>query len=215
MSFELFHFDSTPLTPLESIQKVIDISKKLSNYTMSRKIKLHVVSINELHQDILSNVSDSYIITILRRMMYRLADTFVKRNKFDCIVNGESLGQVASQTIESIKTISDVSNEIILRPLITYDKNEIIKISRTIETFDISIRDFNDCCSVYVPKAPVIKPNIRTSVFNEEKFNYQSKLEQIISNIKTITLSPNTNINLPDYGFDFTEAITNYEKDNK
>lgn len=215
MNVELFHFDSTPLTPLESIQKVIDISKQIAQYSINRKVKLHVVSINKLHQEILSNVKDSYIITILRRMMYRLASIYVKKNKFNCIINGESLGQVASQTIESIRTISNVCDEVILRPLVTYDKNDIIKISRKINTFDISIRSFNDCCSIYVPKAPAIKPTIEASLHEESKFDYEPYLSEIIENIKTIVITPEMDLNICDYGFDFNEAINNYEKDNK
>jgi thiamine biosynthesis protein ThiI len=215
LDVELLHFESSPLTPLESTQKVIDIAKKLATYTPNGKIKLHIVPINILHQAILANVKDAYIITILRRMMYRLASRFLRSNKLDCIVNGESLGQVASQTINSINVISAVTEDVILRPLITYDKNDIIKIARQIDTFDISIRNFNDCCSIYVPKSPVINPNYFSANEEEEKFDFQELLNKVFNKIRTIIVKEDSKINICDYGFEFSEAFENYEKNNK
>jgi len=212
LEIELFHFESSPLTPLEATQKVLDIAKVLSKYTINQSIQLHFVSLNELHQAILTNVVDSYIITILRRMMYRFADRYSKEHNIDCIINGESLGQVASQTINSIKTITNKIDTPILRPLITYDKNDIIKISRQISTFDISIRAFNDCCSIYVPKNPAIKPRINICEIEEAKFDYQSLIDKIYNNIITLEIKPNTDINICDYGLEFNEAINNYVK---
>ncbi|PKK96238.1 MAG: tRNA 4-thiouridine(8) synthase ThiI, partial [Tenericutes bacterium HGW-Tenericutes-3] len=90
---ELFHFESTPLTPLESVQKVIDLSKVLSQFTVDCSIKLHLVPFTEIHEQILGKVFDPYIITVMRRMMYRLAEKFAKRNKLLCLINGESVGQ--------------------------------------------------------------------------------------------------------------------------
>src|SRR5690606_4190294 len=119
---ELFHFESTPLTPLESVQKVIDISKKLSKYMPNDKIKLHLVPFTKIHEDILKFVEDSYIITIMRRIFYRMGERFAIKNKLDALINGESIGQVASQTLGSLKVVESVTTLPILRPLITYDK---------------------------------------------------------------------------------------------
>ncbi|MDR2867548.1 MAG: tRNA 4-thiouridine(8) synthase ThiI [Acholeplasmatales bacterium] len=215
LEIELFHFESTPLTPLESIQKVIDLAAVLANYTNNGQIKLHIVPINVLHQAILTNVKDSYIITILRRMMYRLASRFAEERGFDCLVNGESLGQVASQTINSLKTISAVCHDVILRPLITYDKNDIIKIARAIKTFEISIRSFNDCCSAYLPANPVIKPSQQWALLEEKRFNFEELLNKVYQDIVTIVIHENQPINICQYGIDFKEAFLNYEKNTK
>jgi len=155
---ELFHFESTPLTPLESVQKVIDLTKILSEFTQSGIIKLHLVPFTKLHEEILGKVFDPYIITVMRRMMYRLAERFARKKKLLCIINGESVGQVASQTLNSMQVVEAVTKIPILRPLITYDKQDIIDISKSIGTYETSIRPFNDCCSIYVPKSPVTKP---------------------------------------------------------
>jgi len=215
LKIELFHFDSSPLTPIESVQKVIDIAKKLSQYTLTQTIKLHIVSINGLHNEILSKIKDSYTITILRRMMYRIASLYAKRYRFNCLINGESLGQVASQTIESIQAVSCVTDQIILRPLVTYDKSDIVILANKIETFDISIRSFNDCCSIYVPTTPVIKPKIEICKSLESFIDYSFFIKDILSHIKTFNINPKTQINISDYGIDFLEAYTNYDKNIK
>ncbi|HPT89893.1 MAG TPA: tRNA 4-thiouridine(8) synthase ThiI, partial [Bacilli bacterium] len=123
----------------------------------------------------------------------------------DCIINGESIGQVASQTIESMKVVNEVTNIPILRPLLTYDKTEIIEIARKIKTYDISIRPFDDCCTIFVPKHPVIKPTIKKAIYEEEKCNLQQEIEQAIKNIEIIELSSNNH-------YSVLEIDTNQDK---
>ncbi|MDR2828788.1 MAG: tRNA 4-thiouridine(8) synthase ThiI [Acholeplasmatales bacterium] len=212
MDIELFHFESSPLTPLESIDKVIDLAKVISKYTFNEKIKLNIVPISNLHSAILENVKDSYIITILRRMMYRIASVYCIKNDILCIINGESLGQVASQTLQSMNTISSVSNTLILRPLLTYDKQDIMKISRNIKTYDISIRPFNDCCSIYVPTHPATKPDIKNSLEEESKFDYNTLIADVLRNIKHITITPSTSFKISEYGLTFLEAFEELRK---
>ncbi len=207
---ELFHFESTPLTPLESVQKVIDIAKKLSLFMPSNKIKLHLVPFTKLHEEILKFVDDSYIITIMRRMFYRLGETYANLHGLQTLINGESVGQVASQTLDSIRVVENVTNIPILRPVITYDKIDIIKIAQKIETFDISIRAFNDCCSIYVPLHPVTKPTLIKSVEEESKFNYEALLNEIIPNIRTLVIHPNTKLEIAEHGFEVKDALENY-----
>jgi len=137
---ELFHFESTPLTPLESVQKVIDLAVVLSDYTPTQKIKLHLVPFTKIHEQILNQVFDPYIITVMRRMMYRLGERFSRHHKCLCLINGESVGQVASQTLQSMKVVESVTKIPIIRPLITYDKNDIVEISKKINTYEISIK---------------------------------------------------------------------------
>lgn len=207
---ELFHFESTPMTPLESVQKVIDISKKLSLFMPANKIKLHLVPFTKLHEEILKYVDDSYIITIMRRMFYRLGESFAIKHDLQTLINGESVGQVASQTLDSIRVVENVTNIPILRPVITYDKIDIIKLAQKIDTFDISIRAFNDCCSIYVPLHPVTKPTINKAIEEESKFEYEALLEEILPNIITLVIHPNTSLVIADHGFEVKDALENY-----
>ena len=133
LEIECVHFESSPLTPVESVQKVIDLVTVLSRYAPGSKIKLHLVPFREIHEQILSNIHESYIITIMRRMMYRLAEILAKKNNCKAIVSGDSIGQVASQTLESLITVQSVLNTLVIRPLATYDKSEIIKIDKNIK----------------------------------------------------------------------------------
>ncbi|WP_162146946.1 tRNA uracil 4-sulfurtransferase ThiI [Acholeplasma granularum] len=207
---ELFHFESTPLTPLESVQKVIEISKKLAYFMPKTKIKLHLVPFTKIHEEILRSVQDSHLITIMRRMFYRLAEKYANLNGLDALINGESVGQVASQTLSSIKVVENVTNIPILRPVITNDKQEIIEISKKIDTYDISILPFNDCCSVYVPRNPVTNPTIKQSLIEESKFEFNEMLDEAIKNIQTIIIEPTTDFEIALYGFDVESALKNY-----
>lgn len=210
IDLELIHFESSPLTPLESVQKVIDLSKELAKYTMTGSIKLHIVPFSDLHQSILANVFDPYIITVMRRMMYRIAEKFAKKTKNLCLINGESLGQVASQTLPSLSVVESVTKIPILRPLITYDKIDVIHIAKQIETYDISIRPFNDCCSIYVPKSPVTKPmEIYAKKYEQMIPNYEEEIDKILQNIITIDLFEHQVLDITPYGFTATEAIKN------
>jgi len=208
---ELIHFESSPLTPLESVNKVYDLAQKLSVFLPSEKIKLHVVPFMKIHEKLLNNISDSYIITIMRRMMYRIAERFATLNDIKILINGESLGQVASQTLSSMQVVENVTNLPIIRPVVTYDKLDIIKISKKIDAYNISIRPFNDCCSIYVPKSPVINPTIKKAIFEESKIAFEEDLEEAIKNIKTIVVNKDKTIDFSLYGFTFLESFQNME----
>ena len=210
---ELFHFESTPMTPLESVQKVIDLSKILAEYTPTGSIKLHLVPFKKLHEEILDKVFDPYTITVMRRMMYRLAERYAKKKKMLCIINGESVGQVASQTLNSMQVIEAVTKMPILRPVLTYDKQEIVDISKKIHTFDISIRPFNDCCSIYVPKEPATRPMEVYALKYERDMEYDNLLIEALDQIKTIEVRKDSNFNISKYGFMVSEALVLYEKE--
>lgn len=207
LNMAAIHFESTPLTAIESVQKTIDIARRLAAYQPHNAMDLHLVPFEELHTLLLKNVPEAYLVTIMRRMMYRIASAFREKQKIDVLVNGESLGQVASQTIESMRCISVVSNDLILRPLITYDKNDIIKIAREIGTFDISARPFEDCCTIYVPKSPVIRPLARIAEAIEAKFAWQEALDRSIAQIKTLHVDTNQPIDLVGKGWTVAEAL--------
>ena len=128
----------------------------------------------------------------------------------DCIINGESIGQVASQTLESMKVINDVTNIPIIRPLATYDKEDIVKISKKIDCFNISIRPYEDCCTVFVPKHPAIKPKLEIVLKEEEKAELDDVINDAILNIKKITISANDNIDA--FSIDFENKNFNEDK---
>jgi thiamine biosynthesis protein ThiI len=182
LEIECVHFVSTPLTSIESAQKVIDVVKKMAVYAPNSRIKVHFVPFKELHMELLDKVHESYNITIMRRMMYRIATMLCEKNGALCIVNGESVGQVASQTLGSMHTINSVTNIPVLRPVVTYDKNEIIRIARKIDTYEISIRSFEDCCTVYVPKNPATYPTIEKSMEYEKLFDYDTLVKEAVDN---------------------------------
>jgi len=210
---ELFHFESTPLTPLESVQKVIDLTKILAEFTPSGMIRLHLVPFTRIHEEILAKVFDPYIITVMRRMMYRLAERFSRKKKLLCIINGESVGQVASQTLNSMQVVEAVTKIPILRPLVTYDKQEIVDLSKKIGTYETSIRPFNDCCSIYVPKSPVTKPMEVYALKYEENIDYDTLILEAIKNVKSLDISRDSKLDITSYGFTVEESLALYEKE--
>ena len=186
---EALYFEAIPHTSINARNKVIDLCKKLSIYTNS--IKLHIVPFTEIQESIYKTADPEYVITIMRRMMYRITERMAKRRKCFAIINGESVGQVASQTLTSMKVINNVTNYPVIRPVACLDKLEIMEIARKIDTYEISIQPFEDCCTVFVPKHPVINPKLNLCEEMEERFDYQSLINKCLKNIKTITISEN------------------------
>ena len=207
VEIECVHFESTPLTSIESAQKVIDLVKKMAKYAPKNRIKVHFVPFKELHMALLDNVPESYNITIMRRMMYRITSKLCDKFNALCIVNGESVGQVASQTLGSMNTINSVTNVPVIRPVVTYDKNEIIKISRMIDTYDISIKPFEDCCTVYVPKSPATAPTIEKSVLFEKSFDYETLVNEAVENVKTISIDVDSDLDLSFLGLEVRNVL--------
>ncbi len=212
---ELVHFESTPMTPLESVQKVIDLAKVLTAYTPNASIRLFLVPFTQIHEQILANVFDPYIITVMRRMMYRLAERLAKKQKVLCLINGESVGQVASQTLNSMQVVESVTRIPILRPLITYDKIDIIDLANQIGSYDISTRPFNDCCSIYVPKSPVTKPMEVYASKYENTFDYEPMIKEALEKTQMIVIDKASVSNIQEYGFSTYEAILNWRKENQ
>ncbi len=207
IQIECIHFESTPLTSIESAQKVVDLVKIMAKYAPNNKIILHMVPFKEIHMALLDNIPESYNITIMRRMMYRICDKLAKKRDILVIINGESVGQVASQTLYSMNTINSVTSMPIIRPLATYDKNDIIKISRKIKTFDLSIKPFEDCCTVYVPKAPATHPKIEKCEAYEKAFDYEAMIEETVNNIKSIEIDVNSDLDLTLLGLEVREVL--------
>ncbi|MDE7095273.1 MAG: tRNA 4-thiouridine(8) synthase ThiI [Anaeroplasmataceae bacterium] len=209
---ECIHFESTPLTSIESAQKVIDLVKIMARYAPKNKINLHMVPFKELHMALLDNVPESYNITIMRRMMYRIASKLAQKKDCLCIINGESVGQVASQTLRSMNTINSVTSIPVLRPLCTYDKLDIIAISKKMECFDISIKPFEDCCTVYVPKAPATAPKIDKCEIYEKAFDYEAMVNEAVEHTNSITIDVDSDLDLSLLGLEVREVIAELKK---
>ena len=180
------YFESRPHTSLEARNKVIRLARKLEKYNSNGK--LLVVNFTKIQETIYKNLDPSYLITIMRRMMYRIAERVAKRNNCLAIVNGESVGQVASQTLSSILAVNDVTNYPILRPLCSFDKLDIIAISKKIDTYEISIEPYEDCCTVFVPKHPVINPNLKHIYEEESKYDFSELLDEAVKSIEVVSL---------------------------
>lgn len=184
VDLECLYFESPPHTSLEAKNKVIKLASIIDKY--SGNIKVHVVPFTELQEAIYKNVPDTYIITIMRRMMYRIAERVSKRRNCKVIINGESIGQVASQTLTSMSVINNVTNYPVIRPVACLDKLEIIDIANKIDTYETSILPYEDCCTIFVPRHPVINPELSKCIEYENLFDYEPLLEKCIDNIETI-----------------------------
>ena len=180
------YFEALPHTSLNARNKVIDLAKKLNEY--SNKIKLHIVNFTPIQEEIYKNCKGDYTITIMRRMMYRIMEGIAKEKKAHIIINGESIGQVASQTLTSMSVINEVTNMPVIRPVACLDKLEIIDISKKIDTYETSILPFEDCCTVFVPKHPVINPKLDKAIEEENKFSYMEMVNDAVNGIETIVI---------------------------
>lgn len=204
---EGIHFESTPMTSIESAQKVLDLAKKMSLYAYRHEFRVHMVPFFKLHQEIIARVSPSYVITVMRRMFFRIADQLAKKKHALVLITGESVGQVASQTLDSMHTIEAVTTLPVLRPLVTSDKQDIIKLAKQIDTYDISIQPFEDCCTIYTPSGSSTKPNIKKALINEKfMVDYDKIIDEIVAATKTFVITPDTDVRLEQFGFTVTEA---------
>ena len=187
IKLDLVYFEAIPHTSLEARNKVIELSKKLSIY--GGEMRLIIVPFTKLQETIYQNVDGNYSITIMRRMMYRIMEKLALRFKGLVIINGESIGQVASQTLTSMNVINRVTNIPVIRPVACFDKLEIIELSKKIDTYDISILPYEDCCTVFVPRHPVINPVLSECIKMESKFDYETLIDEIIENLNIIKIN--------------------------
>jgi len=185
VDLECLYFESPPHTSIEAKNKVLKLASIINHY--SGNIKVHVVPFTKLQEEIYKNVPESYVITIMRRMMYRIADGVVKKRHLKAIINGESIGQVASQTLTSMIAINSVTNIPVIRPVACMDKLEIISIAKDINTYETSILPFEDCCTIFLPKHPVINPEIDKCVEYEARINFTELVDECINNLHTYT----------------------------
>ncbi|MDD3478523.1 MAG: tRNA 4-thiouridine(8) synthase ThiI [Candidatus Izemoplasmatales bacterium] len=207
IEIEAIHFESTPLTPIESAQKVIDLASVLSHYAPRNSLKVLFVPFREIHEAIMMQTPPSYHITIMRRMMVRIATQLMKRRDALALVTGDSVGQVASQTLESMSTIQSVTDALILRPLTSLDKLDIIRIARDIGTMEISNRPFSDCCSVYVPENPSIRPQVSQASTYEKSFDFAPMIQTAVEQTLIRTFHPDQHVDLAMTAFTLQEAF--------
>lgn len=186
VEIEAVHFHSPPYTSERAKQKVLDIAAKLAQF--SGRIKVHIVPFTEVQEKIHEKIPEGYTMTSTRRMMLRIADEIRMKSDALAIFNGESLGQVASQTMESMLAINEVTNTPILRPLIAMDKVDIIKIATVIDTLEISNRPYEDCCTIFTPPAPKTRPKTDKIVSYESKFDWEPLLAKAIEETETIVI---------------------------
>lgn len=185
MYFQALHFHSYPYTSEQAKQKVITLAKKINKFCPS--LKVNFVSITKIQEEIHKNCSPEYMITLMRRFMFRIAEIIAKRKRLQAIITGENLGQVASQTVESMTSTQDVLKQIItLQPCISMDKTEIIAVSEKIGTYETSILPYEDCCTVFLPKNPIIKPRLENVRREESKLDIDRLVEESIATLETI-----------------------------
>ena len=185
VDLECLYFESPPHTSIEAKNKVIKLASIIDEY--SGNIKVNIVPFTKLQETIYKNVSDNYVITIMRRMMYRIAEKVAKKNKCKILINGESIGQVASQTLSSMIVINNVTNMPVIRPVACMDKIEIIGIAKKIKTYETSILPYEDCCTIFLPKHPVINPDLDKCIKYENLFDYEELINECVENIEVVS----------------------------
>jgi len=182
------HFHSFPFTSERSKQKVIDLAHHLTRYT--GPIRLLVVPFTEIQTQINQHCLSSYSVTLMRRFMFRIAERLAKKYGCKALVTGESLGQVASQTLESMGVVSSVAELPILRPLVGMDKLEIVNIAKKIGTYETSILPYEDCCTIFLPKSPKTKPQLGVVEKQEKLLAVESLVQEAVEKTEMIQILP-------------------------
>ena len=191
VKLECIYFEAPPHTSKDAKNKVIELARKLALY--NHDIKLHIINFTEIQEAIYKNCPHEYLITIMRRMMYRISEIVARNNNCKILVNGESIGQVASQTLTSMNVINEVVRIPVIRPVACFDKLEIIEIAQKLDTYKTSILPFEDCCTIFVPEHPVINPTFEDARKYEEVLDYKEMIYKAIKNHEVIKVSDNDN----------------------
>ncbi|MBR7186639.1 MAG: tRNA 4-thiouridine(8) synthase ThiI [Clostridia bacterium] len=184
LTVELLHFHSYPYTNEGAKEKVVTLAKILSQYSLV--VKLTTVSVTHIQEEIHAKCAAELNVTLLRRFMFRIAERFAKREGMQCLITGESLGQVASQTIEGMTSSNAVVTLPVLRPLVGFDKDEIIERAKKIGTFETSIMPFEDCCTVFLPEHPATRPKLSFIEGEEGKLEVEALVEEALKTAEKI-----------------------------
>lgn len=187
VTIEAVHFHSPPYTSPQALQKAKDLTAKLTKFSGS--IQFIQVPFTEIQEEIKAKIPEGYLMTVTRRMMMRLTDAIREQRDALAIFNGESLGQVASQTLESMMAINDVTTTPVIRPVATMDKLEIIEIAERIDTFALSIQPFEDCCTIFAPTQPKTKPRIEKVRQFEEKLDVDGLIQRALEGIEIMNIT--------------------------
>ena len=187
MSIDCIHFHSYPYTNIQAREKVMELAKILSTYTCGTT--LNIVSVTHIQEEIHRKCNGDYMITLLRRFMMRIAERVALKCGAQCLITGEALAQVASQTVEGMTSSNSVIEKLpVLRPLCGFDKDEIIERSRAIGTYETSIEPYEDCCTVFLPKHPVTRPKIADVMEEEKKLDVESLVEEALKSLETLNI---------------------------
>ncbi len=186
MKVNAVHFHSYPFTSKQAHQKAVDLAKLMAKYT--GPMKFYSINLSEIYKSIANNCDRRETTVLSRRFMMRIANEIAKDNSYQALITGESLGQVASQTLESVSVIEESSDLPILRPLIALDKQDIIDTAISIDTYDKSIEPFDDCCSIFAPDKPVTKPKLHFIKMSEENLNIEKLVKDAISTMEIIEI---------------------------
>ncbi|MBF0806246.1 MULTISPECIES: tRNA uracil 4-sulfurtransferase ThiI [unclassified Streptococcus] len=188
VEIEAVHFASPPYTSPGALKKAHDLTRKLTKF--GGNIQFIEVPFTEIQEEIKEKAPEAYLMTLTRRFMLRITDKIREVRNGQIIVNGESLGQVASQTVESMLAINAVSTTPIIRPVVTMDKLEIIEIAQEIDTFDISIQPFEDCCTIFAPDRPKTNPKIKNVEQYEQRLDVDGLVERAVAGIRITEITP-------------------------
>ena len=186
VKIEAIYFESPPHTSEAAKNKVIKLARTLAKYNTT--VKLHVINFTKIQETILRNIPHEYLITIMRRMMYRISAIIAHNNKCNILINGESIGQVASQTLTSMRVINSVIKMPVIRPVACFDKLEIIDLAKKIGTYEISTLPYEDCCTIFVPDHPVINPSSIKAQEYEELIPYKELIHEAIKGHEVISV---------------------------
>lgn len=188
VDIEAVHFASPPYTSPGALKKAHDLTRKLTKF--AGNIQFIEVPFTEIQEEIKEKAPEAYLMTLTRRFMMRITDRIRENRNGLVIINGESLGQVASQTLESMQAINAVTATPIIRPVVTMDKLEIIDIAQKIDTFDISIQPFEDCCTIFAPDRPKTNPKIKNTEQYEKRMDVEGLVERAVAGIMVTTIQP-------------------------
>ena len=187
MKVDCLHFHSYPYTNMQAKEKVVELATILSEYTCG--VNLYTVSVTHIQEAIHEHCKPELMITLLRRFMYRIAERHAKKISAQCLITGESLGQVASQTIEGMTSSNSVVETLpVLRPLVGFDKSEIIERSIKMGTYETSILPYEDCCTVFLPDFPAIRPKLDEILEQESKLDVEALIEESFRTVEKIKL---------------------------
>ncbi|MFB5505424.1 tRNA uracil 4-sulfurtransferase ThiI [Enterococcus faecalis] len=187
---EAVHFASPPYTSEQALQKAKDLAEKLVPYVGT--IQFIEVLFTEIQEEIKRVVPQGYLMTITRRLMLRLTDAIREMRKGLVIINGESLGQVASQTLQSMVAINEVTSTPIIRPVVSMDKTEIIEIAEKIDTFELAIQPFEDCCTIFAPPQPKTRPRLDKAQEYEARLDLEGLMARALEGLKITEISAET-----------------------